>query len=259
MLTNKRLVLLTALLFCAALSTSAMAADGFDLVFKGKAGDVSEYAVEMTGKSTVSAAGEAKTTDMNMSMVIRQKIMVISEDGTQDVSTTILEGLTFMGGEKVELPNVGTSLLMKITDKGKVLNVTGTAPQDMDFKQMQVEFPDKPVKIGDSWTRRLKATDKFPIPMIATYTITGTSAVKGYECVVIKSTIGVDPNYVNEQKMELTVDAQGLLYFAHKEGKMVKNEVNSLMDLTMTLETPEQPEPVKVNMKMDLKMAMTIK
>jgi hypothetical protein len=257
---NRKLVLFVTFAFVSLIATTAFAAgqEALRLVFKGKAGDVSEYNVEMTGKSTVAAQGESKTTDMNMTMLIRQKIIQVAEDGTQDVSTTIVDGKTFMGGQNVELPNVGTSLLMKITERGKVLNVTGNTPQDMDFQQMQVEFPEKKVEIGDSWTRRLKANEKFPIPMIAKYTITGFSKVKGYDCVVIKSTIGVDPNYVNKDKMELTVDASGLLYFAYKDGKMIKNEVNSLMDLTMMLETPEQKEPVKINMKMDLGMNMTL-
>jgi hypothetical protein len=257
---NKKLLLVSLFIFALSFTLSAFAQepDGLRLVFKGKAGDINEYKVEMTGNSTVAAKGESKSTDMNMNMVIRQKIMNISEDGTQDVSTTITNGQTFMGGQPVELPNVGTSLLMKITDRGKVLNVTGKGPDDIDFKQMQVEFPAKKLKVGDSWTRRLKATAKFPVPMIAKYFIKGFSKVKGYDCVIIDSTIGVDPNYVNEEKMELAVDASGKLYFAYKEGKMVKNEVKTLMDLTMKLETPEQPEPVKINMKMDLNMSMVI-
>lgn len=258
---NKQLILISVLIFVFTLSCTAFAQDddALRLVFKGKAGDVNEYKVEMIGNSTVAAKGEAKSTDMNMNMTIRQKIMNISADGTQDVSTTIINGKTFMGGEPVELPNVGTSLLMKITERGKVLNVTGKTPEDIDFKQMQVEFPAKKMKIGDSWSRRLKATAKFPVPMIAKYFIKGFSKVKGYDCVVIDSTINVDPNYVNEEKMELTVDASGKLYFAYKDGKMVKNEVKTLMDLTMKLETPDQPEPVKINMKMDLNMSMVIK
>jgi hypothetical protein len=173
------------------------------------------------------------------------------------VSTTIVSGKTAINKEVSDLPNVGDAIFMKMNKRGAVIEASGGGDPNFDFKQMQIEFPERKVKPGDKWTSKIKPNEKFPIPMEAIYTYIGTEMIQGYECAKIDSEIRVLPS--DRKNIELDVDARGVLYFAVKEGKMIRNEVRSKMNMKMTIEAPEYPQPVIVNMNMNLDMEMKIK
>lgn len=251
-------IILLAVVLSFAFSTAIMAQSepGVRLEFKGGVGSKNAYGVLMQGKSIVESAGQSQSTDMKMEMVIEQK--VLQSNGTEmDVSTTIVSGSTAINNEVSELPNVGQAILMKMNKRGAVIEASGGGDPNFDFKQMQIEFPERKVKNGDTWTSKIKPNEKFPIPMEAIYTMVGTEMVQGYECAKIESEIRVLPS--DRKNIDLEVDAKGVLYFAVKEGKMVKNEVRSKMIMKMTIEAPEYPQPVIVNMTMNLDMEMKLK
>lgn len=253
-----RLLSLSVFLMVALLVGQAVMAQApIQLELKQKPGDVNQYGIKMSGKSRVSSGGESHSTSMDINMLMRWKVVKVSLDGTMDVSVTIAEGNSTINGEPVDLPNLGDTKLMKISRRGKILSVTPDDP-NIDYKSMQVEFPDKGLEIGDSWTNTVTLGPEYPVPMEAKYTLTGFKTIKGYECAVIESKIKVLP-LDEAPEVSINVDAVGRLYFSVKDGKMIRNEVKSLMKMTMPVETAESAGPTEVQMTMSMDMVMELK
>ncbi len=227
------------------------------LELKQKPGDVNQYGIRMSGKSKVSSGGESHSTNMDIKMLMRWKVVKVGPSGTMDVSVTISEGSSTINNEPVDLPNLGDTKLMKISRRGKIINVTPDDP-NIDYKSMQVEFPEKSLSIGDSWVNTVTLGPEYPVPMEAKYTLTGFESIKGHECAVIESKIKILP-LENAPEITIDVDAVGRLYFAYKEGRMIKNEVKSLMKMIMPVETQEAGGAAEVQMNMSMNMVMELR
>jgi len=74
------------------------------------------------------------------------------------------------------------------------------------FSQPWIQFPDVPIKVGESWTQKGRS--------LTTFTLLGFEKVKGYLCAKIQS----------EQKIGKH-QAQSTLFFAIEEGFLVKEEI----------------------------------
>jgi len=243
------------ILACLFIGSSVFAQNAVKLEFKGMPQDVFRYEVTMEGTSSISAEGQTAENSMKVEMEIKQKVLKVAVDGTMDISTTITKGKSIVNNKEMPLPNVGATLLMKLTRRGQVLHVTGASDPAMNFKQMQIAFPEHPIRVGDSWTTKIDAGPQLPVPMEAKYTLVGFEKLNGYDCAKIRSVITVAP--VNSgENMSLDVDANGVLYFAYKEGKMIKNVINTKMDMRLMAKGPGAKKAVPVQFKMDMIMVM---
>lgn len=100
------------------------------------------------------------------------------------------------------------------------------------FSSLFPGMPDKPIKIGDEWITydtisRVDETKNFTISFINTYTFEGLETVGSYDCIkAVSTSTGKIYSKTIAEEMELITDmditADGTLYFAYKEGLLVK-------------------------------------
>ncbi len=207
------------------------------LQFNLKTGDVCSYALTNIGSSTVVIEGDTeakKEAEMNMDLLFRWKVVKENADGTLDVSITMLEGGGLVNDEPEEMGNIGKTVIMKLARSGKIVDL-GPEQMTADITKFQLEFPDKPLAIGDSWTVSAPLSKSYPVPLVGTFTFTGFERIDGYDCAVIEKKIKCR-RLEQLDDMIMEVDLQGKTYFAYREGKMIRSELTSSMLLVMPVD-----------------------
>lgn len=199
----RSLMAMAALLMLATLSAHA-----FRLQFKDNAGDERTYAATMSMKGAMDMMGMSMPMTTTSSFTAIEKVLAV-KDSVATVSYEVKDGKSVteiigMGDEDpqtVEQPIPGFTLTYNRTPQGRVSNIkmTGEATallggfSDMMNNQMQypgqgLEFPDKELKAGDTWTGK-QEMELFPgskLTINAKYTLVGTRAVKGKTFLVVK-------------------------------------------------------------------------
>jgi hypothetical protein len=256
----RKKLLLGSVLFAFVFSLSVMAQiwpSRLKLEFKGMPGEVNKYAVSMLVNSEMKKGTQKANSRMKVDMLLRQKVMGVSVDGTLTVSTVIEEGTSIVNGQKSQIPNVGQTMLMKITRRGQIANIMGDMSSSIDYKSMQITFPDRELKVGDSWESQVKINPKYPIPMKSKYTIKGFKVVNGHKCVIIESDINVVP-FNKKMSQNLKVKAKGHIYFDYEQGKIVANDMKTKMYMKVITNGPGQKERSEVEMNMGISMKINL-
>ncbi len=134
--------------------------------------------------------------------------------------------------------------------------------------KFQAVFPDfagRPVKIGDTWTTRAAITENTNkseslIKLELLNTLEGFETVDGMECVRIKAefTGTIEGKSEPEPGVELVsegeVNGTDILYFAYKEGILVKAVTNGVGDVTATATAQGITIPMKRVFQNELKL-----
>lgn len=250
----RRLSVIVGVLFLLSVSLTAMAADKVLLQYNPKPGTTVKYKLEILGATTVTAMGKSQKTDLETMMGLQQKVTGVDAAGNVDMTTTITEGTITVNKTPTQLPATGQVIKVKMAKNGKVINTEGMDNQG-NMSQMQITFPDKPQGVGDSWDTVIEPNPQLPIPLKVKYTVVGFEQVDGYDCVKIQSNVTTDQG--NAGSINLNVKADGKIWFAHKDGIMVKNEVTSTMVMIMENDMGGgNKEKVDTRMNLNLKMGI---
>ncbi|MFH0801828.1 MAG: hypothetical protein V2A78_05510 [bacterium] len=207
-----------------------VASEAITLEYKMKKGETLQYKANVSLHQQLKEEGEMKEEqDVNtfLDMLMVQKVTEIS--GKQyDIDVTIESGNVKRNGEQEELPNVGQTVSVKMNRDGKITKTS------VDFPFEQPPFPSKPVKLGESW----KSDSKLSIPgkpepftLTYEYTLKDFAKVHGYDCaeIAVKCPETIIPL---EGEMKQKLVAGGTTYFAHREGKLIKSEVETRTEVS---------------------------
>jgi len=205
-----------------------MAGEAVMLEYKMQKGEELEYRSTVHSEQTITEGNETASQMSDLTMLMVQEAKEINPDGSMQVEVTIKEGKGRIGNEEVELPNVGQTIAMRMLKNGEITH----SSVDMPFSQPP--FPGKPVKKGDIWTEQSKVRipDR-PQPIILTYeyTLSGFKEVDGYDCaeILVKCK---DSKVKLDEGVEQTISARGTTYFAHKQGRLVRSQVETVTSIT---------------------------
>jgi hypothetical protein len=250
----KRFSVVLGVLFLISVTMSAMAADKVLLQYNPKPGTTTKYKLQIQGATTVTAMSKSQKTDLETYMALEQKITGVDAKGNVEMQTTITEGTITVNKTPTPLPVTGQVIKVKMAKNGEVLASEGM-DQQTNFQQMQIKFPDKPQGVGDFWETTINPNPQLPIPLKVKYTVLGFETVDGYECVQLKSVVSTEQG--DAGSINLNVKADGKIWFAHKEGIMVKNEVNSNMIMIMENDMGGgKKEKIDTRMNLNLKMGI---
>jgi len=250
----KRLAVCLGVLFMVSIAVSGMAADKVVLQYTPKPGTTTKYKLEIQGATTVTAMGRSQKTDLETFMALTQKITGVDPKGNVSMETKIDEGTITVNKTPTELPVKGQVIKVKMAKNGEVLESEGM-DQQTNFQQMQIKFPDKPVGVGDSWESAINPNPQLPIPLKVKYTLVGFETVDGFECAKLQSVVTTEQG--DAGSINLNVRADGKIWFAYKDGIMVKNEVVSKMTMTMENDIGGKKEKIDTKMDLNLKMGIT--
>lgn len=235
------------------LTLSIYAQEAVLLEYKPKPGTTVKYQMNIRGSTVVTAMQKAQKTDLETIMKVEQKVTGVDKNGNIEMTTTILEGTITVNNTPTPLPAVGQIIRVKMAKDGEILESEGM--DQGNFNQMQVRFPNKPVKVGDSWNSEIQPNPQLPIPLKVKYTLVGFEKVDGYDCAVLQSNVTSDQGQAGS--INLNVKADGKIWFAYKEGIMVKNEVTSNMVMVMESDMGGgKKEKIDTRMNLVLKMGI---
>lgn len=230
---------------------AAPAHAGIRLRYSTKAGDSAVYQMVMEGATTVFVADKQQKTALTTEMFVTQKVLEAADD-TVKMMTRIDSGSINVNGTTSVIPNLRQKVVTTMKPTGKILNTEGFS-QQVNMNQMQLVFPDEPVNIGHSWKNRIEPTLQVPVPLDVEYRILKTEKIKGFDCIKIASTVRSGSKSTIEG-LSLDVRADGTIYFAYKEGKMIKNEVQSNMRMILKRVVDNKEESIITKMTMNMRM-----
>jgi hypothetical protein len=146
-----------------------------------------------------------------------------------------------------------TEYTVTLSPSGKVVSAKGL-PDNLNLNQLQVNFPDFPVKQGHKWEHSFVVQSNFEIPMKAEYKFEEIVEMNGVRCAKIKSeVVNLSPS---DKNVKLNTKATGVIYFDWKNGRVVKNVVTSFMDLRMPANLYGEDHVILVNMFMTMIMEL---
>ncbi len=251
----KRISVFLSVLLLVSVAFTATAQEKVLLQYNPAPGTTAKYKMNIRGNTIVTAYKRAQRTNLETAMTIEQKVTGVDKNGNIDMSTTILDGTITVNNTPTQLPNIGQIIGVKMAKNGEIISSTGMDQQG-NFNQMQIKFPSKAVGVGDSWTSNIPANPQLPIPMNVKYTVMGFEKLGGEDCVKLSSVVSTAQGAAGS--INLDVKANGTIWFAHKKGIMIQNEVSSNMLMLMENDLGGgKKETIETRMNLSLKMGLT--
>jgi hypothetical protein len=236
--------------------TGVSVAQEYALKYKFGGGKTYKYSIETKSDITQEVMGQEMKIEVNSNMLQNMAAEISADNSIVIISsldsaivhtkmpmrdtTTILSNLIGKR-EKITISNNG-----KVIEKKMIDTISG---QNEMYKQVTngldkfVLFPDKPVKIGESWTSAETDTiemmgGKLINKADITYKLIGTENKLGYDCLKIE----MDAKNNNEGSakvmgMDLTIEGtgktKGTIYFSQESGVIVFADMKVDNDMTM--------------------------
>ena len=223
---------------------------GVKLRYSKKDRDSATYQVVMDGQTSVFVSEKSNKTSMRTEMFITQKVVDVQDDIVTQL-TSIDSGVININGKQSPLPNVGQKSTTDIRTNGEIVSTSGF--NQIDTKNMQLVFPEEEVKIGSSWGNTIKPNLQVPVPLNVTYKVLSFEKIKNFDCIKIASTVRSGKKSTIDG-LTLNVKADGFIYFAYKEGKMIRNQVKSTMRMILKRVINNKAESIITKMTMNMKM-----
>ena len=206
------------------------------LEYKMTPGEVLKYRTQVDSEQSLQEEGQPEQANRSLlEMTMEQKVTKVS-GGESTVDVTIQEGKIHREGEVVDLPAVGQTIGITMKRNGDIVRTT------VDFPFSQPAFPDRTLRVGEKWT----GDSKMEIPLMDSegnqtgskavtltyhYTLAGFERVGGYDVAVIevecpKTSLEIQPEVIQ------SIVATGKTCFAHREGRLVKSNVETQTRIT---------------------------
>lgn len=243
---------------------------GFTLSYKLDKDQVMQYNTTATSTMSMEVMGQSMeiNTDFMSKYTLRgtginEEKNFVGKITIDDMSVKIN---SMQGDINPDMSNIkGKSFDLTFSPIGKELDYTGIEDLKMDlgqmsggeqsiktyFKDILADLPDKPVKIGDSWTVKDEQTNPQSGMDVTTVTtavnkLEGYETVDGFEClkIVTKATGSVQGS---GEQMGGTMDMEGDLetettwYFAYKNGTFVKSVSDIFVEGTIAVQNMTIP------------------
>jgi hypothetical protein len=205
-----------------------MVGEAVKLEYKMTKGETLTYRTTVHSEQEIRTEGQSGSTYSDVEMKMVQKCTDVAADGTMTVDMTIQSGRLIRDGESTELPNVGQTITLKMRNSGEIIHTS----VDLPFEQPA--FPTKPVKKGENWTGQSRISipgkpDR--VTLNYNYSLWDFTKTLGYDCSEIKVNCPETMIPIGEG-IEQVLTAEGTTYFAHKDGRLIKSEVNTNTRIT---------------------------
>lgn len=198
------------------------------LEYKMKKGETLTYNTIVHSEQEIKTEEQSGSTSSDVEMKMVQQCTEVAPDGTMTVDVTIQAGKLKRDGQEEELPNVGQTITLKMKKSGEIIHTS----VDLPFEQPA--FPVKTVKKGDTWVGKSKINIPGKPDMVTlnyNYSLWGLTKAMGYECAEIKVACP-ETKIPIQEGIEQTLTANGTTHFAHREGRLVKSEVETRTNIT---------------------------
>lgn len=202
------------------------------LAYRMNVGEKLTYKTEVFSEQSVQEeGGSPQGFSSKMEMTMLQEGKKVNPDGSMEVDVTIVSGSIEKEGETASIPTVGQVITIVMKPSGEIVRTS------VNFPFSQPSFPEKQLKVGDTWT----GDSKMEIPLFDDegnqsgtkqadltyhYTLGGIEQSRGYEVGVINVSCPETQFDLTEDTTQ-TITATGTTYFSHKAGRLIKSQVST--------------------------------
>ncbi len=240
-------------------AVASAADDAVVLQYKFEKGKPLVYKLVMKSKAIFKTPdGNQRTTMMKTSMIIRQELIEKKPDGSYRVSITVEKGVQEVDGKKAPLPPIPPSIVT-ILPNGEIKAATSASANQT--QQLQMIFPQKPLKEGDTWVQSQNIDNPIPLTTKTLYKIAQINArYPGYpnRTVLIKSKMKLE-NAKTATNESVSSQTMGNLWFDPEKGCIVRSKAHSSFKFDLPINLPELlPEGSKVKVEMKLEVEIRL-
>lgn len=243
-----------------------------DFKYKANKDSVVKYENKIVQKVSInnSVAGEKPQTMSNSrttTLTVTEKVKDLQSNGDRTIdmisNDLVIEGVVDGKVQKTPVPQADNQKrTLKIDSRGKILERDGVEVTDDSASEYLtvVLFPDKPKKVGESWTEKHEQSQPAPI-MQGTmkinvnieYTFKGYEKYNNIECarldrkVNITQTLEKDPKAKNPLNVSgsYTAEGTGYVLYDYKNGIIAKITQNIDMKGNQSITDPKTKKVIK--------------
>jgi len=202
------------------------------LEYRMQRGESREYRAHVRSDQVVEDRGESRGATVLADLTLVQKVVDVQPPDTFRLQLIVAAGTVSRDGDTSEIPNRGQVIALELKKNGALVQ---PAP-DVPFSQPA--FPDRSLRQGDTWSSSSELIVPVAGPdgrmagvrregLVYNYSLWGFRRIMGYDCAQIHVTcpealIEISP------RMSQSISAAGTTFFAYKEGKMVRSEVETV-------------------------------
>lgn len=199
-----------------------VAKEPIKLEYKMSKGEEYIYQITLDSEQKIDMEGNKQEIKDNLKMKMSQKVIDVGQDGIYQLEMVVEPQQLIRNGESVPMQGGEQRVTMKMNRSGEIIETSMPSPAS------QPSFPTKTLMVGETWTGESKINVGKPEPAVLkfNYLLWGVEQTKGHECAIIQVNspeTGIPLDGGNVQK----ISASGTTFFAHKEGRLVKSEVNT--------------------------------
>jgi hypothetical protein len=211
--------------------------DAILLAYRMNVGEALRYRTEVHSLQKIKETGKATQQSQSvLEMTMLQTAKEVAYDGTTTVEVTIEKGVIKREGQVLPLPSAGQTITIVMKRSGEIVRTS------VDFPFNQPAFPEKPIKLKESWT----GDSNMDIPLYDDegnqngtkqvtlkygYTLAGFEHILGYETGQIVVTCPTTQVTLQEG-VEQKISAKGQTNFAHQQGRLVRSKVETETEIT---------------------------
>jgi hypothetical protein len=211
--------------------------EAITLAYQMSVGEALRYKTEVLSTQSIKEDGQApQTAQSQLEITMLQTVKGVSPDGQMTVDVTIEKGTMQRDGQVMTLPTVGQTITIVMKKSGEIVRTS------VDFPFSQPAFPERSVKLKDSWTGDSKMdiplydndgnqTGSKQVTLTYNYTLNGFEHVLGYETAAIHVNCPTETIALQEN-VEQKITAKGVTNFGHKQGRLVRSRVETETEIT---------------------------
>lgn len=211
--------------------------EAITLAYQMSVGEALRYKTEVLSTQSIKEDGQSpQTAQSQLEITMLQTVKGVSPDGQMTVDVTIEKGTMQRDGQVMTLPTVGQTITIVMKKSGEIVRTS------VDFPFSQPAFPERQVKLRDSWTGDSKMdiplydndgnqTGSKQVTLTYNYTLNGFEQALGYETAAIHVNCPTETIQLQEG-VEQKITAKGVTNFGHKQGRLVKSRVETETEIT---------------------------
>jgi len=257
------------------------------LVYEPQAGSFTAYKMEMkasakvTGMEKETYPGVPQESTTYGKFIFSDKILDVTPEGKIYEELTYSDVQLEMGveGRRQNLPFAdklkGKSILMVIDKDGRVISTEGLDQFTEELKDLRLEnmymqlrpiFPDRELKVGDSWDNRTESAIPIGGMLIGTkveekYTFSGFKQKGNDLCAVIEVNLEIDTKgrtVKKEEEVDVDIDiegkGEGKIFYALKNSRLFSSQIE--LDLTSRIRSSAYKEVQGIEMRHKVEMVL---
>lgn len=255
-----RISLLCALVVLA-LSGSAVLAQGeVALRYKFEKNKPLKYRLNMASKAEFTMPdNNVQNLNMKTYIELTQELIEAKADGSFRIAVSIDKATQVVNGQNSPLQNMPPTLVTMLPN-GEIVDAAA-ASSAPGAQQLQMIFPQKALKEGESWEQEQNIQQPLPLTTKTIYTLAQRSApFPGYPKAValIKNQMNLE-NSTTETGETVTSETRGNLWFDVERGCIVRSKAHSDFSFDLPINIPGMlPEGATVKVKMQLQIEISL-